>query len=111
LTDWKIYVVVALTGLCLWRAEARWLRVVVVGLNLLLLLEYSIFLGSVGRNTFEHVERGATEADTFHRGVFAEAKEASAFARKQLLAIYVVTICLGALAIWPAVAKRSSKRS
>lgn len=78
-----------------------------VGIQLVLLAQYGVFLSNVGRNTFEHVERGATAADSFHEGVFAEAKAADAFARAQLPAIYIVAICLGGLAIWPMRARRS----
>lgn len=101
MTDWKVYLVVALTGLSVWRAEAKLLRLVVVGVHLMVLAQYAIFLGNVGRNTFEHVEKSQVEGDTFNAGVFAEAKAAEAFARRQLPAIYVVAFCLGALAIWP----------
>jgi hypothetical protein len=109
MTDWKIYLVVVLTGLCLWRSEARPLRVVAVLVNVALVLQYGVFLSNVGRNTFDHVERHEPSADTFREGVFVEAKAADAFARKQLLAVYVVVICLGGLAIWPAVARRGGK--
>jgi hypothetical protein len=108
MTDWKVYLAVVLTGLCLWRTEARLLRVVAVLVHLAVLMQYAIFLGNVGRNTFEHVERHEPHADTFREGVFAEAKAADSFAREQLIAVYVVAICLGGLAIWPAVLKRGS---
>ena len=108
MTDWKVYLVVVLTGLCLWRAEARLLRLVVVGIQLVLLGQHGVFLSNVGRNTFERVERGATTVDTFHEGVFAEAKAADAFARAQLPAIYIVALCLGGLALWPTRARRGA---
>ena len=108
MTDWKVYLVVVLTGLCLWRAEAKLLRLVVVGVHLLVLVQYAVFLSNVGRNTFEHVEKSEVEADTFNAGVFAEAKAADAFARGQLPAIYIVALCLGGLAIWPTRARRGA---
>lgn len=70
--------------------------------QLVLMAHYGVILSNIGRNSFEHVERPANAADTFREGVFAEAKEVDAFARGQLPAVYVVAICLSALAIWPA---------
>jgi hypothetical protein len=104
--SWPVYVVVGISGVALWRSEARALRFAAVVINLAVLDHYCVFLANVGRNTFEHVERREPTADIFREGVFAEAKAADAFAREQLLAVYIVAICLGGLAIWPAVAKR-----
>lgn len=84
------------------------LRALVVGIQLVLLAQYGVFLSNVGRNTFEHVERGAAATDSFHEGVFAEAKAADTFARAQLPAIYIVAICMGGLAIWPTRARRDT---
>ena len=107
MTDWKILLAVTLTALCMWRREAPHLRVLTVAVHLVAMIPYSIALSNTGRNTFEHVHRQEPTADTFSEGVFAEAKAADVFARTQLIGIYVVTICMGLLAIWPAVARNS----
>lgn len=109
MTDWKVYLAVGLTALCLWRSEARLLRLVAVVVHLVVIALYGILLSNVGRNTFEQIHRHERIADTFAEGVFAEAKAVDAFARTQLSAVYVVAICLGLLALWPAVAKRNCK--
>jgi peptidoglycan/LPS O-acetylase OafA/YrhL len=106
MTDWKIYLAVVLTALCLWRSEARLLRLVAVAVNLVVT---ALFLSNVGRNTFEQPHGHESTSDTFAEGVFAEAKAADAFARAQLPAVYVIATCLGLLAVWPAVAKRKGK--
>lgn len=93
--------------------------------QLVIFSQYCLLLANVGRNTFEHVQKRESDFDatrerhagtkresdggTFDDGVFAEAKAADAFAREQLSVLYVVAVCLGALAIWPAVAKREPK--
>lgn len=105
---WLICLMSGVTATALWRSSSKVLRVVAVVVNLVVLDRYCVFLANVGRNTFEHVERREPTADTFREGVFAEAKAADAFAREQLIAVYIVAICLGALAIWP-VAKRGVK--
>jgi hypothetical protein len=110
LTDWRPYLVVALTALVVWRTEARLLRAAVVALHLALLGQAGIFLANAGRNTFEAVENKGV-ADTFREGVFAEAKAADSFARKQIVIVYITALCLGVLAIWPAVGKRRRAHS
>ena len=107
--SWPIYVVVGISAVALWKSEARGLRFAAVVVNLAVLDHYCVFLANVGRNTFEHVERREPTADTFREGVFAEAKAADAFAREQLVGVYVVTVCLSGLALWPAMAKRGMK--
>jgi hypothetical protein len=98
-----ISLLIAMTGISLWRSKARILRVLVVIVHLATLAQFSIYLSNVGRNTFEEVRRERAGPDTFAEGVIAEARAADAFAREQLSVVYVVVFCLGALALWPAV--------
>ena len=107
--SWSIGVVVGFTLLALWQRNLRSLRVSAAVVNLAVLGQQCIHLANVGRNTFEAVVRQQNIADTFHEGVFAEAKLADAFAREQLVAVYIAALCLGGLAIWPAAAKRGVK--
>src|SRR5688572_7148879 len=97
-----IALLIAVTGVSLWWSSARALRALVVVVHLLTLAQFGIYLSNVGRNTFEQVRGDDPVSDTFRKGVFAEAKAADAFARDQLPVVYVIAICLGALALWPA---------
>ncbi len=99
--DWKVLLAVTLTALCVWRQEARLLRLTVVCFNLVVIAMNGILLSNVGRNTFEGVRRPEATADAFAEGVFAEAKVADSFARAQLPAIYLTAACLGLLAALP----------
>lgn len=78
--------------------------------HLATLAQFGIYLANVGRNTFEHVRQEHPDRDAFAAGVFAEAKAADAFAREQLLVVYVVVTCLASLALWPAVDWRRARR-
>ena len=110
MTIWRICFLLAATTVALWKSNARLFRLLAVVVNLVVLDQYCVFLANVGRNTFEHVQRRPLDPDTFGEGVFAEAKAADAFARDQLPVMYAVAICLGALAIWPAVARRGETK-
>lgn len=101
-----VLVPLLLTALSLWRSASKALRLIAVMVNLMLLGRCYIMLANVGRNTFEHVEKTRHQSDSFREGVFAEAKAADAFSRNQLPTVYVITFCIGAMAIWPALARR-----
>ena len=103
---WEMYLLAALTAAAIWKHSSKWLRVLAVLINLLVLDRYCVFLANVGRNTFEHTGRPTLIRDDFHEGVFAEAKAADGFARQQLSTIYFVAGCLGALGLWPALARK-----
>jgi hypothetical protein len=88
------------TAVTLWKSNVRGLRVCVVFGQLIVLAQFGIYLANVGRNTFEQVRERTNQEESFAEGVFAEAKAADAYAREQLLVVYVVGICLGVLALW-----------
>ena len=111
MTHWEIYLVLTLTALGLWRCQARFLRALAIASNLFVVACHALALSNVGRNTFEHVTRGDLYRDTFRDGVFAEAKAAEAAARERIPGVCFAALCLGALALWPAVAKRRQRPS
>jgi len=100
------FFLVGLTVLALWVSHVRWLRITVVLCHVAVSVQFGIYLGQVGRNTFEGVKREPRAVDTFEEGVFAESHAAESFAREQLRVVFVAASCLAALAIWPAIAKR-----
>jgi hypothetical protein len=96
--------------LAIWKSRSKGWRLIVVLVQLAILDQYCVYLANVGRNTFEHVQKPDRAPDSFREGVFWEAKASDTFAKRELPVIYAGALCLGILALWPALAKKDLER-